>query len=152
MDSSSELATPRIIEGGLTVDDRGDTVFVNGFHFEGVKRFYMVSNHRADFVRAWHAHRREAKYVIAVQGAAIVAAVAIDNWEQPSKNSQIHRYVLSAQKPAVLYIPPGYANGFMSLTADTKLMFFSTATLEESQGDDRRYDARYWDAWQVIER
>ncbi len=152
MSVAKEAALPRLIEGGLAVDDRGDIAFVNDFQFEGVKRFYMVSNHRAGFVRAWHAHRREGKYVTVAQGAAIVAAVAIDNWERPSKNAEIHRYVLSAQKPAVLYIPPGYANGFMSLTADTKLVFFSTATLEESRNDDVRYDARYWDAWQVSER
>ena len=152
MSETKQSTVPYIIEGGLAVDDRGDLAFVNDFHFEGVKRFYMVSNHRAGFVRAWHAHRHEAKYVIAVQGAAIVAAVAIDNWEHPSKNAQVHRYVLSAQKPAVLYIPAGYGNGFMSLTTDTKLTFFSTATLEESRNDDVRYDARYWDAWQVIER
>ena len=151
---STESLSPvlHLMEGGLAVDDRGEVAFVNGFHFEGVKRFYLVSNHRAGFVRAWHAHRREAKYVMVVQGAAIVAAVAIDDWEHPSRDAQVHRYVLSAQKPAVLYIPAGYANGFMSLTADTKLMFFSTSTLEESRGDDVRYDARYWDAWQVIER
>jgi len=152
MSETKQSTVPYTIEGGLAVDDRGDLAFVNDFHFEGVKRFYMVSNHHAGFVRAWHAHRHEAKYVIAVQGAAIVAAVAIDNWEHPSKNAQVHRYVLSAQKPAVLYIPAGYANGFMSLTTDTKLIFFSTATLEESRSDDVRYDARYWDAWQVIER
>ncbi len=152
MSETKQPIVPHIVEGGLAVDDRGDLAFVNDFHFEGVKRFYMVSNHRAGFVRAWHAHRREAKYVVAVQGAAIVAAVAIDNWEHPSKNSQVHRYVLSAQKPCVLYIPPGYANGFMSLTPDTRLIFFSTATLEESRTDDVRYDSRYWDAWQVIER
>lgn len=152
MSETKQSATPYIIEGGSVVDDRGEVGFVNGFHFEGVRRLYIASNHRAGFVRAWHAHRREAKYVIAVQGAAIVAAVAIDNWEQPSKNAHVHRYVISAQKLAVLYIPQGYANGFMSLTADTKLMFFSTLTLEDSQGDDVRYDARYWDAWQVVER
>lgn len=152
MSETKQSTVPYIIEGGLAVDDRGDLAFVNDFHFEGVKRFYMVSNHRAGFVRAWHAHRHEAKYVIAVQGAAIVAAVAIDNWEHPSKNAQVHRYVLSAQKPAVLYIPAGYANGFMSLTTDTKLIFFSTATLEDSRNDDVRYDSRYWDAWQVVER
>jgi len=152
MSETKQSTVPYIIEGGLAVDDRGDLAFVNDFHFEGVKRFYMVSNHRAGFVRAWHAHRHEAKYVIAVQGAAIVAAVAIDNWEHPSKNAQVHRYVLSAQKPAVLYIPAGYANGFMSLTTDTKLIFFSTATLEESRNDDMRYDAHYWDVWQVVER
>jgi dTDP-4-dehydrorhamnose 3,5-epimerase len=52
----------------------------------------------------------------------------------------------------VIYIPPGYANGFMSLTSDLKLMYFSTSTLDQSAGDDIRYDARYWDIWDVIER
>jgi dTDP-4-dehydrorhamnose 3,5-epimerase len=146
------LELPRLIEGGLVVDNRGQVAFVNDFHFEGVKRFYTVSNHSRGFVRAWHAHRHEAKYVMAVQGAAVVGAVAIDNWEQPSKDTNVHRYVLSAKKPAVLYIPAGYANGFMSLTVDTQLIFFSTRTMEESQNDDIRYDARYWDIWDIIER
>jgi dTDP-4-dehydrorhamnose 3,5-epimerase len=152
---SSEMnkpAVPYVMEGGLGVDDRGEVGFVNDFHFDGVKRFYMVSNHRSGFVRAWHAHRREAKYVTVVQGAAIVAAVAIDNWERPSRDAQVHRYVLSAQKPSVVYIPLGYANGFMSLTADSTLVFFSTSTVEESRGDDVRFDAHYWDPWQVVER
>jgi dTDP-4-dehydrorhamnose 3,5-epimerase len=60
--------------------------------------------------------------------------------------------VLAAKKPSVLFIPAGYANGFMSLTADAQLMFFSTSTLEESKGDDIRYDARHWDIWKVEER
>jgi dTDP-4-dehydrorhamnose 3,5-epimerase len=152
MSEAKQSGVPYAIEGGSAVDDRGEVGFVNGFHFEGVRRFYIVSNHRAGFVRAWHGHRREAKYMTVVQGATIVAAVAIDNWEHPSKNAQIYRYVLSAQKPAVLFIPAGYANGFMSLTADAKLLVFSTSTLEESQGDDVRFDARYWDPWQVVER
>ncbi len=87
-----------------------------------------------------------------VNGAAIVAAVCIDNWENPSKDLHVHRYVLSAKKPTVLFIPNGHANGFMTLTEDTKLMFFSTATLEESVGDDFRYDADYWKPWVIIER
>ena len=144
--------SPVLLEGSCRVDDRGEVRFVNDFHFEGVKRFYVVSNHRADFTRAWHAHRREAKYVTAVQGAAIVAAVAVDNWDLPSRGAMVHRYVLSANQPAVLYIPPGHANGFSSLTPDVRLMFFSTATVEESRDDDVRYDAHYWDVWQVTER
>lgn len=144
--------TPRLIEGGLAVDDRGSVGFVNGFDFDGVKRFYLVANHRRGFVRAWHAHRREAKYVTAVVGAAIVAAVRIDDWDRPSRESEVHRFVLAAERPSVLYIPPGYANGFMSLTADARLAFFSTATVDESRGDDIRFDARYWDVWRVEER
>ena len=45
-----------------------------------------------------------------------------------------------------------FANGFKTLTPDAKLMFFSTSTLEESQGDDIRFDAYYWNPWDVVER
>lgn len=144
--------SPRLLEGGKVVDDRGSVAFANGFDFAGVRRFYLIENHRQGFVRAWHAHRREAKYVMVVSGAAVVAAVAIDDWERPSKSAEVHRFVLSAERPAVLYIPPGHANGFMSLTPDAKLMFFSTATVDESREDDVRFDARYWDVWSVEER
>jgi dTDP-4-dehydrorhamnose 3,5-epimerase len=143
---------PRLIEGGLAVDDRGELGFVNDFNFAGVKRFYRVTNHRQGFIRAWHAHRQEAKYVTLMVGAAIVAAVKIDNWDKPSKDAKVQRYVLSALKPAVLYIPAGYANGFMSLSDDAVLVFFSTSSLEESRGDDIRFDARYWNPWDVVER
>jgi dTDP-4-dehydrorhamnose 3,5-epimerase-like enzyme len=146
------VETPRLLEGGLAVDDRGSVAFVNAFDFEGVKRFYVVANHRQGFVRAWHAHRREAKYVTVVSGAAVVAAVRIDDWERPSRAAEVHRFVLSAAKPSVLFIPPGHANGFMSLTDDSRLLFFSTSTVEETRDDDVRYDARYWDAWTVEER
>jgi dTDP-4-dehydrorhamnose 3,5-epimerase-like enzyme len=143
---------PKILQGTLFVDDRGEMGFVNDFNFAGVKRFYTVKNHRQGFVRAWHAHRREAKYVTVLQGAALIGTVAIDDWQNPSKNLEAQRFVLSSKNPSILFIPSGYANGFMSLTEDAKLMFLSTATLEESKGDDVRYDARYWDIWSVVER
>ena len=142
----------KIMEGALAVDDRGEVGFVNDFDFAGVKRFYTIRNHHSGFVRAWHAHRREAKYVTAIAGAALVGAVRVDDWERPSRDLKVSRYVLSAAKPRVLLIPAGYANGFMSLTDDARLMFFSSSTLAESEGDDIRFDARYWDAWTVEER
>jgi dTDP-4-dehydrorhamnose 3,5-epimerase-like enzyme len=145
-------ALPQLIEGGLAVDDRGELAFINDFSFEGIQRFYLVSNHQPGLVRAWHAHRREEKYVAVLQGAAVVAAVLIDDWNNPSPDAEVHRYVLSARKPAILKIPAGYANGFMSLTNDTKLIFFSTSTLAQSKEDDIRFDARFWNPWMVQER
>ncbi|MFC1945704.1 dTDP-4-dehydrorhamnose 3,5-epimerase family protein [Chloroflexota bacterium] len=142
----------QIIVGEIATDGRGAVAFVNDFGFTGVKRFYTVANHRANFVRAWHAHRHEAKYVTVVSGAALIGAVKIDNWENPSPKSDVKRFVLDARKPAVVYIPPGHANGFMSLTEDTVVIFFSTATVAQSREDDIRYDARHWDIWQVVER
>lgn len=143
---------PLLLPGGVSVDERGAVRHVNAFDFAGVKRFYLIENHRPGLVRAWHGHRREAKYVTVVTGAALVAAVAIDDWERPALDAPVERFVLSAQAPAVLYLPPGHANGSMSLTADTRLLYFSTATLEESRADDLRFPARTWDPWEVAER
>jgi dTDP-4-dehydrorhamnose 3,5-epimerase len=150
--SMLDSLVPVLLEGGQGVDDRGRVAFVNEFDFGGVKRFYAVSNHRQGFIRAWHAHRHEGKYVTVVQGTALVCAVKVEDWEHPDPAAMVHRQVLSAEKPAVLFIPAGYANGFMSLTEDAKLIFFSTATVEESRNDDVRFDARYWNPWQVEER
>jgi len=146
------MTEPVLYTGSVAVDDRGEVTFVNDFDFAGVKRFYTVRNHRAGFVRAWHAHRREGKYVTVVAGTALVGAVAIDDWDAPSPHLPVNRFILAAHQPRVLYVPPGYANGFMSLTADAHLVFFSTSSLQDSQTDDVRYDARRWDIWAVEER
>jgi dTDP-4-dehydrorhamnose 3,5-epimerase-like enzyme len=147
-----QVQSPLLLVGDMAVDDRGEVCFVNDFDFSQVKRFYTVSNHRRGFVRAWHAHRHEGKYVMVVAGTALVGAVAIDDWDHPSKTAHVWRYTLSVHRPAVLYIPPGYANGFMSLTQDAKVIFFSTGTLEQSQKDDIRFPARYWDIWTIEPR
>lgn len=143
---------PTLIPGGLSVDDRGSVAFANELSFAGIKRFYLVADHQAGLVRAWHGHKHETKYVLAVSGAAVVGAVKIYDWNNPSPDLVPERFVLSAEKPGVLCIPAGYANGFMSLTADAKLMFFSTSTLDESKNDNIRFPARLWDIWKITER
>jgi dTDP-4-dehydrorhamnose 3,5-epimerase-like enzyme len=143
----------RLIPGAAHVDDRGVVSFVNDFDFSRVKRFYMVENHSAGLVRAWHAHRFEEKYVFVPQGVALVAAVKITDWGNPTAPDKIDRFVLSAQKPAVLRIPEGFANGFKSLTCDMKILFFSTSSLEESIKDDIRWPPdRFGTVWNVVER
>jgi dTDP-4-dehydrorhamnose 3,5-epimerase len=142
----------RLIKGSSSFDDRGSVSFANDFTFAEVKRFYVVRNHSTGVVRAWHAHRREAKYVTVLQGAAIVGAVKIDDWAAPSPDMVPARHVLAAGNSSVLYVPSGYANGFKTLAQDTIVVFFSTASLEESAGDDTRYDARHWDIWNVTDR
>ena len=145
---------PSIISGALSIDDRGTLTFFNGFNVEHepVKRMYLTENHQPNFVRAWHAHKHEAKFVMAVSGSALVCAVKIINWKRPRKDTPVHRFTLSASSPLILCIPAGYANGWMSLTGDAKLLWFSSAALEESKTDDVRFPARYWNSWKVEER
>lgn len=146
------MSEVRLIKGGVSIDDRGEVAFINEFKFENVKRFYIVENHQSGFIRAWHGHKIEAKYVSVISGAALIGAVKVNDWSNPSPNAEISRHILSAKQPSILYIPPGYANGFMSLTDDAKLIFYSTSTLEDSLSDDYRFDSRLWDIWSVVER
>ena len=52
------------------------------------------------------------------------------------------RGTISADEPKILFIPAGYANGWMSLTDDATLLVFSTTTAAESKIDDYRFPAR----------
>lgn len=139
------IPEPVIISGGVAVDDRGSLRFCNDFHFEDVKRFYQVRNHRAGFIRAWHGHRQEGKYVWASSGSALVAAVPLE--AMPGDLVRVKKFVLSEQAPKILFIPAGYYNGFLTLEDDTRLLFFSTSSIEDSQGDDIRQPYDRWNIW-----
>lgn len=150
---------PFLIKGGLASDDRGTVRFVNDFHFEGVKRFYVLENWRPGFVRAWHGHLKEAKWVTVTRGAALVCAVLVGPPVSPNCpirtliESPVHRFVLTDYFPFILAIPPGYANGSVALREDTQVIHFSSLTMEEAAGDDLRWD---WDAipgvWEAQQR
>lgn len=137
---------PSLISGGLAVDDRGQVTFANEFSFEGIRRFYMVENFSTEVVRAFHGHMKEDKYVFVVSGSAIVAAVYLDDPLHPSPAAKPHRFVLSDRQPQLLRIPAGYANGFRPLVPGTKIIFFSTAALEDAAKDDYRFPHDYWGA------
>ena len=135
------ISETKILNGGVFADDRGKLRFVNDFDFSNVKRFYQVENHRQGFIRAWHGHVHEGKYVYVPSGTALIGIVPIDDDSATPK-----KVVLSSENPQVLWIPPNHANGFMNLESDTIVMFFSTSTIEESRGDDIRFK---WDKWNI---
>ena len=82
----------------------------------------------------------------------MVCGVQIDDWIKPSKELKISKFILSSRTPSILYLPAGYANGLMSLSPNTKVMVFSVNTLQDSLGDDIRFEARYWNPWVIEER
>lgn len=177
------MEEPRLIPGGGAVDERGRVIFCNGFDFAqaGIKRLYLLSNHQAGYVRAWHGHKTEAKYVLVTRGAALVCCVPLKDlerldlpkanvttpWREPKHSStayrptretvpnppNVYRFVLSDRQPAVLYIPPGYANGHMALVTPCDVMHFSMFTIEEAKGDDLRFPARAIPGvWEITEK
>lgn len=135
------MTTLNLVKGGISVDDRGSVSYINGMDFSNVKRRYLVKNHRVGFVRAWHGHLKEGKFVTVINGSALIGAVNLNN-------NNINKFILSSISPSILYIPPGFANGFKTLEENTILEFFSTSTLEESLQDDIRIP---WDKWNIWE-
>lgn len=144
----------QIETGGSFVDDRGVMQFANEFDIasKGIRRWYMVQMHTAGVVRAWHAHRSEEKFIIPLDGAMLVCAVPITNWECPETDVHVQRFVLSPLAPCVCHIESGWAHGLMSLSAAARVLVLSTLTIEDSRKDDIRFPPRYWDVWRVMER
>ena len=139
----------RYLAGGLAIDDRGALSFCNDFDMSSIRRFYTVTNHQNNFIRAWHAHKNEAKFVFVCSGSIFIQTVEIDNWDNPSLDAKKTRHVLDARRPGLLHIPGGHAHGFMTLAQDTVVMFFSTSSLNESNQDDYRYPYSYWGPWEI---
>ena len=135
-----------ILDGAVATDDRGCVRYVNDFDFSRVKRFYQVENHKRGFIRAWHGHKKEAKYVYVPKGTAVIGVVKLP-LSSTSESHNPEKFILSANKPQILYIPKGFANGAMTLEENTIIQYFSTSSLEESIGDDIRFAHNKWDIW-----
>ena len=101
-----------------------------------------------------HLHLKEGKYIFVNSGSIILGVVHLDKTSNPSKSKEITRIILSSKKPQIVYVPPGYANGFRVIEENTKITFYSTASLEESEGDDYRYPFDYWgkEIWEIENR
>ncbi len=151
MEKSNNI--PKIIKGGSASDLRGIVSFCNDFDFKNVKRFYCIENSSIDTIRAFHGHLKEEKYMLVISGKAIICAVNFGDSENPDKNSEVFRFVLSSQEPAVLHVPGGFANGMRFLQEGTKVIVFSTASLQESKNDDFRFPEDYWgkEIWETKE-
>lgn len=141
--------TPKIIVGNRIYDDRGSIRFSNHLNFKKIKRFYIVHNYSKNFIRAWHGHKKEEKYVGCIKGSFQISAVKIDNFKKPSKRNKVHTYFLNESNNNFVFIPKGYANGLKSLEENSELLIFSTSSLQESVKDDFRYDANYWNPWEI---
>ena len=114
-----------LIEGGMVSDDRGRVGVVNDCDFNEIKRFYVVENANTKSIRGFHGHFSEAKYVFAATGSVVVKAVYLSSKKKPSKKEPVYSFILSADEPAVLYVPPQHANGFRALEPNSKVIFLA---------------------------
>ena len=140
-----------IINVNTSYDDRGDVVYCNDFNFiqKKIKRFYQIANNNINFVRAWHGHKKEEKFLLVLEGVFKLCAVKIDNWKNPSKKLSVKEFIVNANSPKILHIPGGYAHGTQNLKFNSKLLVFSTFSLKETTQDDYRFKSDLWYDWNI---
>ena len=125
------------------------------------RRAYFIHNSRQEVIRGFHFHDYETKYFVVLRGMAKFVAVPAIGDVQINGGESVHTFdennintfVLTDKRSQILIIPPGYANGWMSLTDDCLLLALSSSTFEQSKNDDRRYAPDlFGDVWSVEPR
>ena len=148
MDNISDK--PQAIELKVFCDDRG--VFVPVMDelqnldpkIGRIERIYYVANPTRGVIRGFHYHKKEWKFFTIVKGSAKFVAV------DPDKPEVIYSFIGSDRKANLINIPPGYANGWVSLEDGTVLLCASTADTKGSIADDKRFDPfKFGDVWTV---
>ena len=96
------------IKGKTFVDDRGSLRFVNDFSFADtkIKRFYQVENHERGFIRAWHGHKIEGKYVYVVKGSAWVAAIDMEDTTVVESQKKLGLIIVRGDNVVLISPPP----------------------------------------------
>ena len=140
------IVKPTLLEKGISEDHRGSVEYYNSLNLDIFERFYIVSNPTVGTVRAWHGHKVEAKLIKVIHGEFVVGIVEVSDWDNPSQKSKVDKFILNEQS-GVVFIPPGYANGAMNLTPESKAIYFSSLNLDDSLNDDYRFDSKFWDPW-----
>jgi dTDP-4-dehydrorhamnose 3,5-epimerase len=137
----------KAIKGGFHTDNRGTLRFVNDFDLKSVRRFYIIQHPDTSVIRAWQGHEIETKWFFPLKGSFVVAWVKIDDFDNPSDNLKAEYKILKANEPAVVYVPPGYANGLKALEPNSEIAVFSDLDVNESIKEKRRYPPEKWFDW-----
>ncbi len=145
------MAGINVIEGEIFKDYRGQISSLNTFHFDGVKRCYIIHHPDASIIRGWHAHQYERKWFYCIKGRFSVALVKIDDWNNPSPNLKAEIHNLSEKDSKLVCVPKGYGNCLKAQDDDSIMLVLSDKTLEEALSDSWRYDNRLWVDWDNIE-
>ena len=134
----------------MTIEDQLDLIIT--LFLKMLRDFTLFTITKKNFIRAWHGHFKEEKFIGCIKGTFQISAVKINNKNKPNKKNRIFSYFLNQSNNDFVYIPKGFANGSMSLEDNSELLIFSTSKVEDSLKDDYRFDPKYWNPWIINER
>jgi dTDP-4-dehydrorhamnose 3,5-epimerase len=123
------------------------SLIASGIDFELRESFYSVSNQHV--IRGMHFHHPpfdHDKIVFCTEG--VILDVALDLRKNSSTYGQSVSSQLSFENNAALYIPKGFAHGFLTLSEKATTFYLVSGEYNQQADDGIRYDSFGFD-WKI---
>lgn len=131
------------ITGSRHQDERGIITYNNDFDASQIKRIYTIENHSTEFIRGWQGHKIEQRWFACMKGSFKISVIRIDDFENPSKDLTIQKYILNEEVLTYLHIPSGSITAIQSKEKGSKLLVLADYGLGEIS-DEYRYSLDYF--------
>lgn len=132
-----------LLNGNFHRDERGIITFNNDFDPSEVKRIYTIENLSTDFVRGWQGHQIEQRWFACVAGEFEISVIKIDDFENPSKDLMILKYILQDKTLTFLHVPAGCVTAIQAKKDGSKLLVLADYGFGEIQ-DEYRFPLDYF--------
>ncbi|ASK30374.1 sugar epimerase [Chryseobacterium sp. T16E-39] len=132
-----------ILKGNRHEDLRGIITYNNEFDASLIKRIYTIENHSTEFVRGWQGHKIEQRWFACMKGQFEISVIVVDDFEHPSKDLKISKYILSSETLTYLHINAGCLTAIQSLEEGSKLLVLADYGVGEIE-DEYRFELDYF--------
>ncbi|MGO4709162.1 WxcM-like domain-containing protein [Chryseobacterium sp. 2TAF14] len=139
----SLISNPQYLKGNKHQDERGIITYNNDFDASQIKRIYTIENHSTDFIRGWQGHQVEQRWFACMKGSFEISVILVDDFENPSKDLTIQKYLLSDDVLTYLHVPAGHVTAIQAKSEGSKLLVFVNYHLNELN-DEYRFDLNYF--------
>lgn len=132
-----------LLQGDKYSDVRGTLTYNNAFDASAIKRIYTIENASTTFVRGWQGHQIEQRWFAAMSGSFEITVIVIDDFDKPSEDLEVEKYVLTADELTYLHVGAGRITAIQALEEDSKLLVLADYGVGEIQ-DEVRYPIEYF--------
>ncbi|WP_228378042.1 WxcM-like domain-containing protein [Chryseobacterium aquaticum] len=132
-----------LLEGKKHQDERGIITYNNDFDASQIKRIYTIENASTEFIRGWQGHKVEQRWFATMKGSFEIFVIRVDDFENPSKDLTIQKYLLTEEVLSYLHIPSGCITAIQSKEEDSKLLVLADYDLGEIT-DEYRFSLDYF--------
>lgn len=132
-----------LLEGKKHQDERGIITFNNDFDASQIKRIYTIENSSTDYIRGWQGHKIEQRWFACMKGSFEISVIKVDDFENPSKDLTIQKYLLTDDILTYLHVPSGCITSIQANEINSKLLVLADFGLGEIN-DEYRFDLNYF--------